>query len=156
MPTSSPIRWRGGAGRSCGRTGDTSIDSRLLSVSVLNDLFAGFTDGPEEVWDVWCHVAVLHGDAARGSAPPAPAVLIDDLVDRVRPAETALLRSHASANADLARDSSARSTRPGSCSTRNRLVLPHIALYHWNRYGFTPDDRASMYTRMIHAWSPHD
>jgi thiopeptide-type bacteriocin biosynthesis protein len=136
-------------------TGDTSLNPRLLSVSVLNDLFAAFTDGPEEVWDVWCHIAVLHGDSVTLNTPAAPKVLIDDLVDRVSNREAALLRGYASSNAELVRAFRALHAA-GKLLVANRLVLPHIALAHWNRYGFTPDDRASMYTRMIRAWSPYE
>lgn len=136
-------------------TGNTSLDSRLLSVSVLNDLFTAFTDGPEEVWDVWCHLATLHGGSMAHDAPPAPAVMIDDLIDQVSQSEAALLRTYASSNAEFAQQLLALHAA-GKLLYANRLVVPHIALYHWNRYGFTPDDRASMYTRMIRAWSPYD
>jgi thiopeptide-type bacteriocin biosynthesis protein len=135
--------------------GHTSLNPRLLSVSVLNDLFAAFTDGPEEVWDVWCHIAVFHGDSVTINTPAAPRVSIDDIVDRVSSPEAALLRSYGSSNARLVQAFRALHAA-GKLLVAHRLVLPHIALAHWNRYGFAPDDRASMYTRMIRAWSPYD
>lgn len=136
-------------------TGDASLNPRLLSVSVLNDLFAAFTDGPEEVWDIWCHIAVLHGDVVAIDAPRSPKVVIDDLVDRVSGAEATLLRKYASSNAELV-EAFRSLGAAGKLLFANRLVLPHIALAHWNRYGFTSHDRASMFTRMMVAWSPFD
>lgn len=142
-------RWEGLQGAS-----GTGLDQRLLSVSVLNDLFVRSTGGPEEVWDVWCHLAVLHGDSPVSEGPPAPVVLIDDLVDRVSELERSLLDDYASANAAIALAFRALHAA-GKLLYADRLVLPHLALHHWNRYGFLPHDRASMYTHMIRAWSPH-
>jgi thiopeptide-type bacteriocin biosynthesis protein len=135
--------------------GETAIDARLLSVTVLNDLFRVFTGGPEEVWDVWCRLATMHGDRVAMDGQPAPAVAIADIVERVSAAEAELLRAYATSNAELAGRFRALLAE-GKLLFAHRLVLPHVALYHWNRYGFTPSDRASMYTRMMRAWSPHD
>jgi thiopeptide-type bacteriocin biosynthesis protein len=136
------------------REGRTTIDARLLSVCLLNDLFGRFADGPEEVWDVWCHISALHGGSAVSEGPPVPAVQIDDVADNVSDAERALLRDVSSDNLALARRFHTLHTA-GRLLFAYRLVLPHLALYHWSRYGFTPADRASMYTPMIRAWSPH-
>jgi thiopeptide-type bacteriocin biosynthesis protein len=138
------------------RRAKTSISSKLLSLGVLNDLFARFVEGPEEVWDVWCRVAALHGaPAVAGDGPAAPAIRIDDLLEHVTPRERAVLRSYSTHNGALARRFGAL-LAGGKLLYRNRLVLPHVALYHWNRYGFTPEDRASIFTAMVRAWSPNE
>lgn len=137
------------------RCPETMLDPRLLSVSVLNDLFVQFTDGPEEVWDVWCHVATLHGDAPTGGGPPVGAPMLADLVDQVGPSEQAVLRAYEDANAELTRRFRALHSA-GRLLHASRLVLPHLAVHHWNRYRFSAPDRASMYTPMIRAWSPHE
>jgi thiopeptide-type bacteriocin biosynthesis protein len=136
------------------RAGRTRIESRLLSASVLNHLFAAFLDGPEEVWDVWCRLATLHG-ASIVSEGERPVVLgIDDLLDRVTPDEQRILRSYASINRSLARRFRVLGAK-GKLLYVNRLVLPHVAIHHWNRYGFSPDHRASIFTAMMRAFSPH-
>jgi thiopeptide-type bacteriocin biosynthesis protein len=142
-------RWEG-----LRREADTSIAPRLLSLSVLNDLFERFLEGPEEVWDVWCRVAVLHGAPAVGEGPAVAPMRIEDLIDRVTPRERAILRCYSSCNAALARRFGALHAR-GKLLYGNRLVLPHVALYHWNRYGFTPEERASIFKTMVRAWSPN-
>lgn len=135
--------------------GVRSMDPKLVSVAVLNDLFSRFTQGPEEVWDVWCRLAKLHGHSVIAAGPPASAVVLDDLVGQVHDAEAALLHEQAAANATLATEFSALLSS-GRLLYAHRLTLPHVAIYHWNRHGFSPVDRAAMYTRMIRAWSPHD
>lgn len=136
------------------RGSNTSIASRLLSMSVLNDLFSQFLGGPEEVWDVWCRVAALHGSSIGSDGPAMPAILIEHLIDRVTPEEQAILRNYSLYNSRMARRFRSL-LAAGKLLYRNRLVLPHVALYHWNRYGFTPDDRAAMFTAMVRAWSPN-
>src|SRR5205823_1003160 len=106
----------------------------------LNDLFAGFLDGPEEVWDVWCRVAALHGTSVVSEGPATPAIRIDHVIDRVTPGEQVILHNYSSYNRAMARRFGTIHTN-GKLLYANRLVLPHVALYHWNRYGFTPDDR---------------
>jgi thiopeptide-type bacteriocin biosynthesis protein len=131
---------------------NTSIGTKLLSLSVLNQLFARFLDDPEEIWDVWCRVAALHGVSVVSGDPAVAAVRIEDLIERVTPPEQGILRSYSSYNDELARQFGAIYAN-GKLLYANRLVLPHIALYHWNRYGFTLSDRTPMFTAMVHAWS---
>ncbi|MGW4029827.1 thiopeptide-type bacteriocin biosynthesis protein [Streptomyces sp. NPDC004838] len=131
-----------------------AIDTRLLSVAVLNDLFLRFLEHPEEIWDVWCRIASLHGASVteKGGAVPVPTM--ERIISRVGTEESAILHDYSLANATMA-------TRFGELHEQGRLlfayrfVLPHIALYHWNRYGFAPSDRALMFTAMTNAWSPH-
>lgn len=134
--------------------GETSIESKLLSVCVLNDLFARFLDGPEEVWDVWCRVAALHGASVESECQPTPAIRIEHLIGQVTPREKQILCTYSSCNGTMARRFGAVHAK-GKLLFGNRLVLPHVALYHWNRYGFTLEDRASIFTRMVRAWSPN-
>jgi thiopeptide-type bacteriocin biosynthesis protein len=131
----------------------TDIDARLLSASVLNDLFGQFCNGPEEVWDVWCHIAALHGESILdgGERPTAPT--IERLVSHASSPVLSVLRAYSAANQALA----ARFRElldAGLLLFAHRQVLPHLTLHHWNRYGFAPTERASMFTLMMQAWSP--
>jgi thiopeptide-type bacteriocin biosynthesis protein len=142
------------------RAGGTRIDPRLLSASVLDHLFGEFVDGPEEVWDVWCRIAAIHGAPIAPVTPvaserprPAPPPL-ESLAERVSPGERALLRAYAVGNRALARRFRALYAS-GKLLFANRLVLPHVATYHWNRYGFSPENRASIFTPMMRAYSPY-
>jgi thiopeptide-type bacteriocin biosynthesis protein len=130
-----------------------AVGSRVLSVCVLNDLFSRFLEGPEEVWDVWCRIAGLHGATAIGDGPATAALRIADIIDRVASGERAVLRKYCSCNEVLARRFRIMHSR-GKLLFRYRLVLPHLALYHWNRYGLRPADRAWIFTAMMRAWSP--
>jgi len=132
----------------------TNIDSKLLSVCVLNDLFAQCLDGPEEVWDVWCRIATLHGASVVSDGPATPPIRIEHLIDEVTRNEQIILRNYRTHNRAIARKLAAISSN-GKLIFGKRLVLPQIAIYHWNRYGFTPDDRTSMFTAMLRSWSPH-
>jgi thiopeptide-type bacteriocin biosynthesis protein len=135
------------------RGGRASVDAQLLSTAVLNDLFTRCLEGPEEVWDVWCRMAALHGGLPARQSHACAAPNIATLLDGVSPGERAVLRGYVSHNAALARRLAALHSR-GRLLVGRRLVLPHIALYHWNRYGFTLAERAAMYDLMQCAWSP--
>jgi thiopeptide-type bacteriocin biosynthesis protein len=136
------------------RAKNATIASRLFSLSVLNDLFSQFLDGPEEVWDVWCRIAALHAASVRSDGPAMPVVLIEHLIDQATPEERVILRNYSAYNGQMARRFRAI-LASGKLLYRNRLVLPHVGLYHWNRYAFTPDDRTSMFSAMVRAWSPN-
>lgn len=134
-------------------TAKTTIASKLLSVAVLNDLFVRFVGGPEEVWDVWCRVAALHGAPVDGEGAAVPILGLEQLHGRVTAREQAVLRRYASGNRTLAHRFAAIHAR-GELLFAHRLVLPHVALYHWNRYGFSPEDRAAIFSPMVRAWCP--
>ncbi len=138
------------------RAGRTSVHPMLLSATVLSDLFQQCVDAPEEVWDVWCRLAALHGDAAApaGAADAAaPAWCLEDLAVRVNAAEQVVARRYASAHRAFARRLRAIRSR-GQLLHGVRPILPHVAITHWNRFGFALPERALMYTAMRQAWSP--
>jgi thiopeptide-type bacteriocin biosynthesis protein len=131
-----------------------SIASKLLSACILNDLFEQFLDGPEEVWDVWCRVASLHGVSAINEGQATSAVRIEHLIEQVTIEEKRILCLYSSCNEIMARRFRALHVR-GKLLYAYRLVLPHMALYHWNRYDFMPEDRALIFKAMMRAWSPN-
>ena len=133
--------------------GDRQLPPALLSMAVLNDLFARFVDGPEEIWDVWRRLAALHGDslvdAAAALAPVRPA----HLVERVGARHQRVLRAYEQANARFAR-ACRRLHERGRLLYAYRLLLPHVALGHWNRLGLSLAERRSIYAAMTAAWAP--
>lgn len=132
----------------------TRLNAKLLSVGVLNDLFSQCLEGPEEIWDVWCRLAVLHGASVLSDGSAMPRIGIEQLLEQVTPKERSLLRKYVACNRAIARKLDAISAK-GKLLFGIRQVLPHVAIYHWNRYGFTESDRTSMLTAGLRAWSPH-
>jgi thiopeptide-type bacteriocin biosynthesis protein len=129
------------------------LGSTVLSLCVLNDLFARVVEGdPDEVWDVWCHVASLHGSSPSNDGA-IPRIRIEHLSERASEPERRVLRSYARANRSFAR-AFERLHAGGKLLHARRLVLPYVALFHWNRYGFALDERQRMYGAMTAAWSP--
>ncbi|WP_328433158.1 thiopeptide-type bacteriocin biosynthesis protein [Streptomyces sp. NBC_00425] len=131
-----------------------TVDARLLSLAVLNDLFLRFLEFPEEIWDVWCRVTCLHGARVLGESSAVAVPTIERIIGHLGPEESAILHAYASANTIMATRFSELHEQ-GRLLFAYRFVLPHVALYHWNRYGFTPSDRTHMFNAMTHAWSPH-
>src|SRR5690606_8837609 len=106
------------------------------------------------VWDAWCRVADLHDAGAVTDGRPTPAPRVPDLIDQVTAPERRLLRGYAARNRAMAHRFRHLWTR-GRLLYAHRLVLPHVALYHWNQHGFTLEERASMISAMMRAWFPH-
>ena len=134
------------------RADATVIGTQVLSIAVLNDLFVRALEGPEEVWDVWCQVAALHGRRPPMGAATAPRLRIEDLVARVSVAERGVLEAYSRANRRLARR--LRSMHEaGALVGGARGALSQVALYHWNRFGFGDEARVNMFGGMTNAWS---
>jgi thiopeptide-type bacteriocin biosynthesis protein len=127
------------------------FSAAVLSLAVLNDLFARFCEGPEETWDLWCRVAALHGQAPEGRAG-VPAVQPADLSPRLTAPQRRILTAQSAANERLAR-AFERLHRAGKLLFGRRLVLPHLALAHFNRQGFALADRLPLITAMTGAFS---
>jgi thiopeptide-type bacteriocin biosynthesis protein len=134
----------------------TRIGPQVLSIAVLNDLFTRALDGPEEVWDVWCEVAALHGRRPAWSDHAdarAPRVRIEDLAPHVSPKEGRVLEACGKANERFVDHLKSRRDT-GELLYGYRRILPHLALYHWNHFGFGLEERARMFDAMTHTWSP--
>jgi thiopeptide-type bacteriocin biosynthesis protein len=129
------------------------IGTLVCSLAVMNDLFLRFLDGPEEVWDVWCHIAALHGGSVRGEPVSAAPARIEHLMPRGSAKERRVLRRYELANTRIARQFQALH-QTGKLLYAYRLILPHVAFYHWNRYGFGLEDRQTIFKAMLSAWSP--
>jgi thiopeptide-type bacteriocin biosynthesis protein len=137
------------------RDGRAHCSAEVLSLAVLNDLFVRMLEGPEEVWDVWCQLALLHDGAPGVGRSPVPVVRIGDLVHRVSADERELLDRYTDANATFAHGMRAL-LEGGKLLFAFRLVLPYVGLFHWNRYGFSATQRSRMFTAMTAAWSTKD
>jgi thiopeptide-type bacteriocin biosynthesis protein len=134
------------------RADATRLSPEVFSLAVLNDLFVRMLDGAEEVWDVWCQLARLHDALPAAEPSPVPALTIADLVARVDGGERDLLARYADANAAYALGMRAL-FESGKLLWAFRLVLPFVALFHWNRYGFSTLQRRRMFAAMTAAWS---
>lgn len=131
----------------------SALSALALSLSVLNDLFARALDSREEIWDVWWNLASLHGDPPPPRTGRTTAVQISDLLGRVTLADERILRAYRRANVALATEMLRLNAR-GKLLYGRRSVLPYVALFHWNRYGFTLDERARVFSAMMSAWDP--
>lgn len=135
------------------RAATKNLGASVLSLAVLNDLFrAVVEDDGDEVWDVWCHVAAAHG-ARPVDDGNVPRIAIEHIAPRASAAEQRVLRAYARANRAFAR-SFGRLHANGKLLYARRLVLPYVALFHWNRFGFSLEERQRMYGAMTAAWSP--
>jgi thiopeptide-type bacteriocin biosynthesis protein len=134
--------------------GQPRIAPTVLSLAALNSLFHGLVGGiPEEVWDIWCRLAALHGERPSDGDPRVPAVTPDALIGHVTADEWAVIQAYVRANDRLCR----RLTRlwsAGRMLYSFRGILAHVALFHWNRFGFTPQERRRMLAAMTSAWFP--
>ncbi len=131
----------------------SALSPLALSLSVLNDLFARALDSREEIWDVWWNLAALHGDPPPPRMGTTTPVQISDLIGRVTLANERILRAYRRANVAFASEMLRLDAR-GKLLYGRRSVLPYIALFHWNRYGFTLDERARVFSAMMSAWDP--
>lgn len=127
-----------------------AVTPSVLTLAVLNDLFRrGCDSGPEEVWDVWCRLAAMHG-IAPGAGRPLPAIGIEDIAALAPDVGRAMAAANARLAAALSRAWSA-----GRLTTGRRAALSMVALFHWNRMGLGPDSRRQLIDGMTAALDPH-
>jgi thiopeptide-type bacteriocin biosynthesis protein len=133
---------------------DPTMSGSMISTAQLNELFARALDGsPEEIWDVWCRLAVFHGlQPARERHAHERPMLRD--IPQPSAALLHVLQALASANAALAGALVALYTR-GELLQGLRGVLALVALFHWNRIGLRPERRRQVLQAMTEAWHPH-
>jgi len=132
--------------------GRALLGAEVLSLAVLNDLFHRTLRGSEdEVWDTWCNLSLVHGRHPQLSDRPLRAPSIEELVLAASPPERRLLRFYEAQNLQFARRLW-RAHERGQLLYRMRLILPFVALFHWNRYALVSEQRElicdSMYTRL--------
>jgi thiopeptide-type bacteriocin biosynthesis protein len=125
----------------------------VLSLAVLNDLFFACLEGSEEVWDVWCNLARLHRVDSHTAEPPCGVPRIAGLAPLMSPPERRILGRYARASRTLARALQTLAAR-GRLSCGRRGILPFIALFHWNRFGFSMAQRTRMLAAMTAALDP--
>lgn len=138
------------------RAGRSALGAEVLSLATMNDLFLRVLgDSREETWDVWCNVATLHALGPCEGPTTVPPITIGDLarIARWTQADRALLRAAASSNRLFARRFESLHRR-GKLRWAHRLVLPYIAIFHWNRFGMSETSRARMLGAMTSAFSP--
>lgn len=135
------------------RRASRTIASTVLSLCVLNDLFCRVLDDDAgEVWDVWCHLAAAHGAGPADDGAALPRIGIAHVAARASAAEQVVLRAYQRANRSFA-SAFRRLHARGQLLYARRLVLPYVALFHWNRFGFALAERQRMYGAMTRAWS---
>jgi thiopeptide-type bacteriocin biosynthesis protein len=135
-----------------GTPGCRVLSGEVLSLAVMNDLFAAVLADSGEVWDVWCNVGELR--PALKEDPPAMTILmIRDVLPLVTPAERRVLRRYTRANHTLARGL-VRLWNRGVLSCGVRGILPFIATFHFNRHGLDLSQQSRLVGGMVAAWSP--
>ncbi len=133
---------------------ESRLGREVLSLAILNDLFVEVLEDAAEVWDVWCRIAAHHQIAFDEPASRIPPVTLATLDAFASPAEQDLLRHYHDANAAAA--SSLRdAARCSQLAVGPRTLLATLALFHWNRYGFSLDARRQIVGPMLRATDPH-
>ena len=125
-----------------------SVDVRLWSVCLINDLILKLVDGLDEVWDVWCTITLRHGGTPTALGSPTSAPVLADLSPVATPGEQALAHDCARANSLFARRLIRRFEK-GELLFGFRAILPHLVMAHWNRFGFSLMVRQEMCQRMM-------
>ncbi|WP_158617606.1 thiopeptide-type bacteriocin biosynthesis protein [Corallococcus sp. CA049B] len=123
---------------------------RALCAAVGEALVSACVGPREEVWDVWCNLARLHGmpDARILAVREAPCAA-PDAEAGVAHAARLYGDAHRELGAGLA-----RLGRTGRLACGERALLPFVLLFHWNRYGLSLDDRAALLAPMLAKYSP--
>jgi thiopeptide-type bacteriocin biosynthesis protein len=132
---------------------DNAVTPAVLSLAVLGDLFERVLEGPEEVWDVWCNLAALHGMEPAAGEATTPPLDLAALAPLVSARERPILRRYASANRILARGMHRLAAR-GELRYGLRSILPFIAVFHWNRYALSLEQRTRIFSAMTRALDP--
>lgn len=126
--------------------GDTSLTASALSELMLADLFDRVLDSSmEEIWDVWCSIAEMHGvprPDAPCSRPPADYRL--SLADR------AVLNDYHEANRRFAVKLK-RLAQRGKVRLAHRGLLAPLAIAHWNLWGFVALERQQILRPIVRA-----
>jgi hypothetical protein len=122
----------------------------VLSLTALQDLFSCALAGrTEEVWDVWCRLAEMHGlpvsPAGKTLHPPLLSDLRHRLSDKVA---RRLLADFMRANRALAK-SLCDAWSTGRLLGGQRWYLATVALFHWNRIGLDQASRVRILTGMM-------
>lgn len=127
----------------------------VLSLAALNDLFQRALGArQEEVWDVWCRLAQMHGrpPAAGPGLPPVTLSALAEASAR-RPAGR-LLRRLMRANETLAGRLD-RLWQQGKLNCGQRASLSCIALFHWNRLALPAETRVRLLDGMTARLNIH-
>jgi thiopeptide-type bacteriocin biosynthesis protein len=137
-----------------GERGNRTSPTEILNIAVVNDLFSRTLSDPSEIWDAWSNLLqMLHVPqvAVAGSVPPID--VLDGLIGRAYSAEAAILRRYAVANRRLA-IGLLRAWGQGRLRCGLRVILPLVALFHFNRHGMDSGRRAPLVRSMVAAWDP--
>jgi len=134
--------------------GNRTIPTEILNVAVLNDLFSRTLGEPAEIWDVWSNLLqMLHVPEVAGVGPAPPIDILDGLIGAAYSTEAAILRRYAVANRRLA-TGLLRVWGKGRLRCGLRVVLPLVALFHFNRHGIDGGRQAPLVRSMVAAWDP--
>lgn len=131
------------------RRGLARLSKELLSVAAFNDLLSRIVQQPEEIWDVWCRVAVLNGCehliASDEHRPSAPYILLSGLLPVAHRAERALIQAYEKANSILSRRIGYL-RRSGRFLSGTRHALSLLIQFHYNRLALDVESRRRIVT----------
>ncbi len=129
------------------------IPETILVASILDDLFCRTLFDGGEVWDTWCNLAVLLQCEQEVGALSFDPISLKFLQGLASPAEVVILDRYRQANEMLA-ERLQRVWRLGRLSSGMRSILPYIALFTLNRYGFNRNRSATIAGTMATVWDP--
>lgn len=138
--------------------GDATIDETVLSLLVVNDLFAAVAGDAWEQWDIWCEMRLTGRlferdreatDALREDLAENQELLRsllfrrDEVIAELHPTEATLVETYAQGNRRVAR-ALEQACRERKLSYGPRKLLPFFVVFHWNRIGLPIDEQVAL------------
>lgn len=134
--------------------GDLRLSRESLSLALLNDLFFAALGDPAEVWDVWQRLAAMHHLPLDTPAVQRPVFRLETILPLAGPSERKLISIYSRANEAL--ESGLSTARQlGALRVGARAFLATAALFHWNRFGLSPEARQRLVLTMLRALDPN-
>jgi thiopeptide-type bacteriocin biosynthesis protein len=146
-------------------------NAEVLSLLVINDLFAGVCDDAWERWDAWRNLGRLAGRGFRDDIPARLRGRLDDdfaenreilALIAFRPAEAlqslaapvrTIVERCLSNNARLI-ERLRQAVREQSLLFGPRSILPFFVIFHWNRWGFSDIEQCFLSDSMQRLFNP--
>jgi len=128
----------------------------VASLAIVSTLFDRLLAGAaSEVWDAWANLGAVHGVAHRDiTARPLPAPTLAQLQAVVADHEAELLADYDRGCQALA-DGIASLRRESDFHVGLRAFAADVALFHWNRWGLSRDERIALCEGALAALDPH-
>ncbi len=134
-------------------TNSNTTSRDVFITCVNNDLFFNTLKDSNEVWDVWCNLALCHQIEERDIDIQPPDISLESVFNIASEKERDLLFHYTSANRSLAKSLNDIWQR-GELLFGLRSLLAFVSLFQWNRYGLSVPSRVKIIKSMISALNP--